>query len=220
MQSSSQVEGRLGRDYQEVEWLRGTGTQYCETDINPKALTTNVTVIKGDVTLLTVEDSKFSIMGRWNDSKGLCYYGVYTQVANNENWFYFRYGVLGSNFNRDYLTRFGSAPLNLHYELNFHDAVLNDYTYQKTFTLLGETNSIMYIGAYKDNSLNLVIHNENANYKTFTIYNKDTLLATYVPCYRKTDRKTGFCKIDASTGTVTFFPNLGEGDEWIIGAKV
>ena len=50
-------------------------------------------------------------------------------------------------------------------------------------------------------------------------YNNDTLLYEFVPCYRKSDNKTGFMKITVADGSAVFLPNMGE-DEWKIGTVV
>ena len=72
---SSAADSRLPTGFREVQWLQGTGTQYCVTDIYPIYDSNDYTSIKGDFTVLDRENSRFSIATYWVQSTNAYRYG-------------------------------------------------------------------------------------------------------------------------------------------------
>lgn len=222
---SSATESRIPNEYREVQWLRGTGTQYCETNFVPKIYpnTNNYSGIKGDITILNLNNSKLSIMADdiygGSASQGRTRFGI---EINNGN-FTFDYGFLGASAypspsTKSYLlSNFGSAPLDLHYEINIYDGniKLNNVSYP---IYSGNTTSFnkLLIGAYYSGLSNISVLNENTLIKAFSVYEKNELIGEYIPCYRKSDNKAGFYE----TSTGIFLTNLGSGSDWLVGPKV
>ena len=217
--SSSQSPSRIPTEYQEVQWLRGTGVQYCDTGYYPISSASNFTSIKGDVTVLDLSVSKLAIAG--NDISGGNYYESSGIKIGNSN-FVFYAGVENDTYTiRTFaLADYGTAPLNLHYENNDYNVVLNDTSSNRPQQQFGNIYNTILIGAYRNSSGNIVIHNENVNIKAFSIYNKDTLLTDVIPCYRKSDRKPGFYVTNPRNSGQYFITNLGNSSDWLIGNKV
>ena len=80
------------------------------------------------------------------------------------------------------------------------------------------TKPLIIGGTYNTND-DVSVANTQVSVKSFTVYNVDTLLYEFVPCYRTLDHKTGFMKITVADGSTEFFPNQGT-DEWVIGPTV
>ena len=62
---SSVGDSRLPTGFREVQWLQGSGTQYCVTDIPVVYSATDFTSIKGNITILDRSTSKFEIATFW-----------------------------------------------------------------------------------------------------------------------------------------------------------
>ena len=226
---SASAKSRLPTGFREVQWLQGSGTQYCVTDIYPKYDASNFTAIRGDFTALDSQNSKFEIGSHWNQSTGSV--SVSHNFAVNFGYMQslpsstyaplllFRYGRDGNNNASVNMSNF-VYPLDIHYELNKLSIVHNGGTSTRSAPSTGEytaTKPLVIGGTYNGNDIN--IYNTQTRYKEFKIYNNNTLLYEFVPCYRKSDNKTGFMKITVADGSTEFFPNMGT-DEWIIGTVV
>lgn len=225
MASSSSQHGRLPVGFREVEWLQGSGTQYCVTDIYPTSTNQNTyTSIRGDITVLNKTTSKFGIQTYWFQSNNVYNYGFYCGYVKSitqqgeayHTSFIFRFGPNSANNSRNFDNEV--FPLDLHYELNRESTTIDNYTLAKYQYMYTATNPLVIGGNY-NTSYVVTPYNENTRCKSFKIYNVDTLLYEFVPCYRTSDHKTGFMKITVADGSTEFFPNLGE-DEWIIGPVV
>ena len=220
--------GRLPTGFQEVEWLQGTGTQYCITDVYPVYDSSNFTAIRGDFTALTNQNSRFEISSQWLQSSNSHKFGVtftYAQSLPSGSYaptLIFRYGKVNQDTATISMNNF-VYPLDVHYELNKTTIVHNGGTsnrYQPSTAYYTATKPFVIGGYYSSaSSDNVIPWNIQSQFKSFKIYNNDTLLYEFVPCYRKSDNKTGFMKLIVADGDAEFFPNLGE-DEWIIGTVV
>lgn len=233
MASAAQQSGRLGADYQEVQWLQGTGTQYCETDVYPKNDNgTNFIGIKGNLTVLDKQNSSFSIGATWSDRttsnprtmQYKCYYLYGRQITPTTETYTARFILNDGLPNHTHVSlelTNNVFPVDIHYELNKRNVVVNQTTYDKSTMLAYNSNRQIIIGGTSSISDGVSVDNNLVRVKQIDVYNIDTLLYEFVPCYRKSDSKTGFCKIDASDGTVTFFPSISSSnEEWLIGPSV
>lgn len=219
---ASSSNGRLPIGFKEVEWLQGTGSQYCLTDIYPISDHSNYTCIKGDVVLLDKNNSRFQISTLWLESGSTQYYEVnYLQIAptGNSRIFTFKYGA-GYAYKLEVELNNYVFPLDAHYEINKNNAIFNQTSYTKGASQWSATKPLIIGGYYSSsNSDTVIVRNTQSRLKTFKIYNNDTLIYEIVPCYRTSDNKTGFMKITVADGSTTFFPNMAT-DEWIIGSVV
>lgn len=217
---SSAAESRLPAGFREVQWLQGTGTQYCETDIYPIHLNNQYTCIKGNITILDKVNSKFFIGAQWYQN----YSGVLTEFGFSCNFdnavFKIYYGMKSANQASFNLTN-NTYPLDVHYEINENNLILNNSTQSKYETYITyNANDPILIGADNGTFPPRGVSNNLVRVKSFYVYDGTTLLYEFVPCYRKSDNKTGFCKITVADGSAEFFPNLSEEAEWIIGPIV
>lgn len=206
MASSPLPHGRLPARYREVEWLQGTGTQYCVTNYCPQFNVNEKTVIKGDVTVINQGNPFFDIMATWVNGSTAVGYGV--MISNSA--FFFYNGSTG-----DTSIPIASVPIDFHYELNVSNYILNDRTLPKWDRTVNNTTYPFIIGARSLNG-SISVYNQNVRIKEFYIYNENQLLSEIIPCYRKSDNVAGFYE----TGTQTFLTNLGSGTDWIVGPVV
>ena len=228
---SSSPQGRLPTGFREVQWLQGSGTQYCVTDIPVVYSASDFTSIKGNVTVLDSNTSKFEIGTYWTTTSPNTQtwrYGCAFSYAESQPsgtsapTLFFRYGKTNSANVTVNMSNF-VYPLDLHFEINANTLVYNNVTLQKSQDGIYYNSNIMsrklVIGGCQIASGAINVFNTGVQYKNLYIYNNDTLLYEFVPCYRKEDGKTGFMKITVADGSSVFFPNMGE-DEWIIGSIV
>lgn len=231
--ASSSPQGRLPTGFREVEWLQGSGTQYCVTDIPVKYSASDYTAIKGNVIALDTQTSKFEIGTYWpSTSSGVATsyrYGCsfsYAQSLPSGTYaptLFFRFGKTNSANATVNMSNF-VYPLDIHFEINKTTLVHNGGTSQKVNTGGYYDSSIMsryiVIGGSQTAGGSINVFNTGSRYKSLYIYNNDTLLYELIPCYRASDNKTGFMKLTVADGNMTFFPNMGEDAEWIIGPVV
>lgn len=215
MASSLSQHGRLPTGFREVQWLQSSGTQYCVTDIYPVYDANNCTVIRGDFTALHAQNSKFEIATAWTGSGISWRYGCAFSQSTLLFWFgntnYANASVNYSNY---------VYPLDMHFEINRDNLVHNGGTSTKpTVVTAYSASRPLVIGGIQASNGTVNVSNTQVRYKAFKIYNNNRLLYEFVPCYRKSDNKTGFMKITVADGSTEFFPNMGT-DEWIIGSVV
>lgn len=223
---SASAKSRLPTGFREVQWLQGSGTQYCITDIIPVYDSSTFTSIRGDFTALDAQNSKYEVGTFWTQSSSAFRYGCafsYGQSLPSVTYapiLFFRYGKTNLDNATVNMSNF-VYPLDIHYELNKNSVVHNGETSTRTSpsTIYYTSNRPLVIGGNYGGDGSITITNAQTRYKSFKIYNNNTLLYEFVPCYRKSDNKTGFMKITVADGSTEFFPNMGT-DEWIIGPVV
>ena len=222
--ASSSPQGRLPTGFREVQWLQGSNVQYSDTGIYPVSNVSNYTSIKGDVTILNKTTGAFDIKTTWMEGGSLQTYGCYFHQAQQlpsgtyiQN-FAFEFGA-GNAYRIDQNLSNSVYPLDIHFELNKIQAILNGTTFSKGASHWTATKPLVIGGYYNysDGDINIICN--NVRFKEIYVYNLNTLVYELVPCYRSHDGKTGFMKIDVASGTTEFCPNLGT-SEWIIGPVV
>jgi len=176
--------GKLPSEYQQVDYLECTGTQYIDTDFTPNINTKvyaefYVTTIPcglyssdSNASLSTNFSSYISSGGKWRFGSG----SATVPISNNSLYTSFqdKTGIMinGTNF----------------YE---YDTSITDFTSTKILTLL-RTNSVGFKGKI---------------YR-FKVYNKNIIVRNFVPCYRKSDNKLGMY----DTVNNVFYINQGTGE--------
>ena len=228
--SSSQ--GRLPTGFKEVEWLQGTGTQYCVTDIYPvNDNSTNFIAVRGNLTVLNKQNSSFTLGTYWRQtSSGStysyrydCRYIYAHQITQQSDTYKGLFLIEDTRTNGAAHVTFDFTnyvfPVDVHYELNKTNVVVNNSSYNKQTMLAYNSTKPLIIGGTYNTNDDVSVANTQVRVKSFTVYNVDTLLYEFVPCYRTSDHKTGFMKITVADGSTEFFPNQGT-DEWIIGPTV
>ena len=178
----------LPDDYQEVEYIQSSGTQYIDTGINPKIKPRVV------VNMMLLNSSDQDYWGNKNIDASTYFANFADGVL-----MYYRYGST-SSIN----TGVGAPRLNEFYEWDVSDVIyLNKvkvYTTSNVYTYNANQSSI-YLFKSGRNSYGSF----RASY--FILYDGDEKVREYYPCYRKSDNAVGlFDKVSN-----TFFPNLGSG---------
>lgn len=200
----SSASGRLPAEYQEVQWLRGTGTQYCETAFSPYYTGDSFISMKGDITILNASSSSLRICAYESDQYGL-------QVSG-------RNVTVGIQPNHGYGTSIsGSAPIDAHYEINKTNVIINNIVQSISFEQYSIQNKIL-IGAWQPSSI--IADNNDVLIKTIYLYDDETLISEIIPCTRKADGKAGFYQTNVPTGYDNFIYNLGSGSDWLVGPNV
>lgn len=186
----------LPEGYQEVEFIESTGTQYLNTGVTPKGSIGFETKFKTN-NIYSQSESKYgSIFGGRDDSQ-LNEVQLTTYISEGVSYGTFRY----ANSSHE-----GNIELNT---INNIKYIGNDYITNKgTYQLPRETFSSPY-------PMTIFAVNDGGEIKQFglvrlyklKIYDGETLIRDYVPCYRTNDNVIGlYDKINA-----TFITNQGKG---------
>lgn len=196
----------LPPEYQQVEYLESTGTQYINTNIQ--------------------NNVQFDYYVK------LCFTG-YTTANDNSNYIF---GVWGYDNRRFVAINITSGQLSIGYSTGFssggnitlntiHEISGNLHSGSQTLHLDGVqkitmTNSgnitpvknILFLAA---NSVNSIVDYSKAKVYRFTLTYNGTAILDFIPCYRKSDSKPGMYDLV----TDTFFTNAGTG-EFSVGNNV
>lgn len=191
------MELRLPPEYQEVEYIENTGTQYIETNFIP---TMDATVsVEWDFMLTVVQNGDQMMFGARNGTKQ----SVQGEFYDHKKW-YVRVATKGYTAISDTLsigTKYSAKCDNEHFRVNNKE--LSPTEDNNTGTLVP-----LYIFAwnYKQASSNKYINKGLRMYKLI-FKNGNTETANFVPCYRKSDGEIGMY----DTVTKTFYTNSGTG---------
>ena len=222
MISSLKSESIIPKEYREVKWLRGTGTQYCKTSYAPKIMQGDYrnSSIRGSLTVLNKSTAKLAILA--DDIYGGTVNGhTRLGIKINNQTFSFDYGFQPDNKEKNYaLSAYSEENIDLSFELN---RVNSDYSMilnENTFSAYSGGNMANFnqylIGAYYTGLEQITVLNQDVLIKKLSIYEGDTLISDIIPCYRKADNKAGFYE----TGTGLFLTNQGSGSDWLIGPNI
>lgn len=194
----------LPDEYQQVEYLEGTGTQYIDTGVMPSN-NTNIE-LKYKYTTTDLSSSNSRVFGsRGSGSSDRCFYiGL-----NNTRWYINYNNVSNYSLGIDW----GEVDTNIHILKNNGGAFYFDDVNVITFpsgTFTGAYNAIMF-GA---NSKGTILASQSRVYYC-KIYNNSTLIRDFVPCYRKTDSVAGMYDLANNV----FYTNAGIGT-FVVGNDV
>lgn len=194
-------EPRLPEEFQEVEYIRGTGTQYITTDV----VLLEHDKIETDVKLpFGTYENEWLFGSRNGDSLTGSYEYIYKQ---NDS------GVVVYIRNEGDDTSLGEVPLNEKIKITTIDdnITINSSNGETTFTTLNGTsgdtvNNLMIFtcNISPDTTTNTPLIDEDSGpgsfeLYSFNIYRDDQLIREYVPCYRKSDNKTGLYDLVTDT---------------------
>ena len=174
-------------DYQQVEYIESSGTQYIDSGIAPSSISPIVKI-------------KFYYKTRVGESNAL--FGCW---GANDTRFQIWWNGIGIGTVMSY-----SFTNNTMYEIELNGvvprAVINGTTYTSGITKdNGFSTSNMYLFSRNESgSANAGMPQQLYYCK---IYNNDVLVRNFVPCYRKSDNEIGLY----DTITQTFFTNAGTG---------
>lgn len=199
------MELRLPSEYQEVEYIENTGTQYIITDLlfpkeleNPK--------IEWGFMQIAVPSGDNMVFGYW--SNGSIYYEVYNSTALS-------YASIGKN----HYDRISNANLTkdmfIAGVMTKETMYLNGYSYATNAEdTIDQSVRPMAIFAWNSTS-GRTYTNKGARIYYLRFFDGNTKMADYVPCYRKSDGEIGMY----DTVTKTFYTNSGA-DTFLKGADI
>lgn len=207
----------LPEEYQEVEWLRGSTTQFCTTAYAPSVRPPTWMELIGDITIVNISNAKFAFGLTWTDD---VQYSFGVTITGGKIYFY--YGNSSSDTKNYKLSNWGTAPLNIHFELRADKIIINGTSYTRNVQLFPNTNNKMLIGKMSSDE---AAQNTQVQIKHLKLYNKlsgptGALITEIIPCYRISDGKAGFYQTNVPDGEANFITNEAEGNDWIIGPVV
>lgn len=205
----------LPDEYQEVEYIKGTGSQYCSIPFKI-GVYNGFHGIKGDVeivenypqlTILSENESQSSISWRkW----GIEITGTRCNVG------LLRAGTGGS---AKYI--YVDLTRNIHFEINSDSVVINNYSQSFSFVNTDYGGQNTNIGRSTSPSPPYyTISNQNVRIKKLSFYENDILVCELIPCYRKSDDVAGFYLTNPPSGYSNFLTNQGTGADWVVGNDV
>lgn len=201
---------RLPNEYQEVEYIESTGTQYIDTGVAP----TNKTNIKLDIEFISGESNSWipliaertrltnsyqAMLGIWinSNTKEIALNYADTDTA----------GITGTN---------GSGR---HVYSNTKNKFYLDNTLIKTLSTSSFTSTLnLYVFALNelnDGSTNIETRNCTAKLYELKIYDDNILIRDFIPCYRKLDNEIGLYDLVNNQ----FYTNQGTG-VFLMGTEV
>jgi len=201
----------LPDEYQEVQWLRGTGTQYCETAFSPYYDSNTFIGISCDLTVLNFTTSEVRIDCRIPTNNQN--YGFALSASGQKN-LTIRYPNSGTGFN---LSSY-DVPFDIHALLKQNICSVNNQI-ESIEPVQFTTADKILIGAYQG-TFGIVPWNTDTLIKKVTIYDNDDIVSEIIPCTRKSDGKAGFYQTNVPTGYDNFIYNLGSGSDWLVGPNV
>lgn len=208
----------LPEEFQEVEWLQGTGSQYFSLSQYGIGLTSenHFYGIKGDIEELNA--TRYSLLtinahiGRPSQSQ----YREWNVKGN--------YGDLEAGYypyNATDIKLRVEDELTYHFEINRYSIVINNSELNNVQFPAGSFCNNLYIGARLGTNESLIVENSSVKIKSIKLTYDDSVMYELIPCYRKLDNKAGlFYWIDYSQGTSGFITNRGSGSDFLVGPDV
>lgn len=174
----------LPQEYQEVEYIESSGTQYIDTGFKPN------------------QNTLIKIKGIINNNAFI--FGTRTGYSNKAFGICSTSSKLRGDFNDINQDSYISADLVFTAELGNYKFVANG-TNIATFTQVNFQCDYNLVLFANNNGGNIVFSNSQIDY--FQIYDNNTLVRNFIPCYRKSDNVIGL--YDSVNGT--FYTNAGSG---------
>lgn len=208
---SSEKIPRLPEEYQEVTWIRGTGTQWCSIPYRLGFSDGHFYGLKGDIRQVSSGNySQFCISSE---------VGLASQTQFYRMWGARLYGGLNVGESPIVFPRYND-PNDYHFEINRNSIVINDYVVNNP-QYTQEFGDTIELGARQATNDSRLVENSNVEIKSIIITYDDQKLAEFIPCYRKSDNKAGlFYWIDYSQGTSGFITNRASGSDFLVGEDI
>ena len=215
---NSYEESSLPEEYQEVAWLRGSGTQYLNLYEFGIGLTSDNHFygIIGDIEEL--DASRYSILTINAHS------GRPSQAQYNEWKIQGAYGDLDAGYypyNSSAISLGVDEELSYHFEINRNSIIINNSVLSDPQFPVNSYCVNLYIGARLGTDESRIVENNNVLIKSIKLTYDNAVYREFIPCYRKSDNKAGFFYwIDYSQGTSGFITNSASGSDFLIGPDV
>ena len=194
---------KLPKEYQEVEYLESTGTQYIDTGVIPQA--NSRTKIKLEFTSSTQTQYAGFFGAQVDDSNTYGY--TFSNVAGNAIKFKGSKNYMGGP----------TFAINVSYEIDcsINTFNINGTNYTNTDTWSKTMDESIYI--FTRNSAGVAMSSTFTTGRLyyFMQYEGDALIRDYIPCYRKSDNIPGLYDLVNNV----FYTNAGTGT-FLVGADV
>ena len=191
----------LPKEYQQVEYLESTGTQYIDTLFLPNNKTRVLCEFeapKCDTQHTTIFWASTGQDGRFN------FHANYTRLGFSVGYGSYSIAEFGTKTKQKSVVDFNRNAVTVNDEM----ATLQKHTFTAARTMVF-FNSLGHWG------LELNQGKSQARIYAAKIYDDDTIVRDFIPCYRKSDNKAGM--YDLVNGE--FYTNQGTG-EFILGGEV
>ena len=184
--SATQNDQLLPSEYQQIEWLGSTGTQYIDTGFIPN----NRTDFEISFEIIDENKDLQRILGGYNDNKN-CRYELYYK---NDSSYGFNYYM--STYNSS------TSPLSIEIEKKGDTLIVNNQTINLNNINFNGDKTMYLFASSRDDTL-------KASMKLyhFKLYDETNLIRDFIPCYRKSDNVRGL--YDTIEGK--FYTNAGTG---------
>ena len=203
---------RLPNEYQELEYIQSTGTQYIDTGVAP----TNKTNIKLDIEFISGESNKWIPLiaerTKVSDYSGFsAMFGIW--INSNTKEIALNYadtdtaGITGTNGDGRHIY---SNTENKFYLDNTLIKTLSTSSFTSTINLYVFALNELFIGSTK-----IETRNCTAKLYELKIYDDNILIRDFVPCYRKSDNEIGMYDLVSNQ----FYTNAGTG-VFLMGTEV
>ena len=203
---------RLPNEYQEVEYIESTGTQYIDTGVAP----TNKTNIKLDIEFISGESNKWiPLIAERTKVSAYSGYSAMFGIWINSNTKEIALNYAGT----DTAGITGTNGDGRHIYSNTENKFYLDNTLIKTLSTSSFTSTInLYVFALNElfiGSTKIETRNCTAKLYELKIYDDNILIRDFVPCYRKSDNEIGMYDLVNNV----FYTNAGTG-VFLMGTEV
>lgn len=196
---------RLPVEYQEVEYLESTGTQWIKTDIEGRFSVS----LESEVIFTDNQDSySVGFLDGFFRIGGIGYYGLKTQIGYGSTY------SLGPSHSLSLSKRYKYKTILEpgNQEVYLDDVLVSTSAFAKNVDTLTGVHFGIFARLNNDSSASLF---SKVKMYYLKISDGGELLGHFIPCYRKSDSKPGMY----DTVTKTFYTNSGT-SEFLVGADV
>lgn len=211
--------GKLPNEYQEVEYLQSTGTQYINTGYILQSMNFSV-------------DAELSIDNTYPGSYGEQYFfGVFNNLkffraGTYQGYWYAEIGYSSGTISRfKNLTAVANTRTHIILGNNSSESFMeiNGTRYTNTVVTDKPTKSIFFFGISNNGSLYTTAPFVGGKFYSFKIKDDGILVRDFIPCYRKSDGVAGMYDTvnevfhtNAGSGTFTIGQNVGSDGLYIL----
>lgn len=184
---------KLPSQFQQIDYIQSTGTQYINTGIYPKT----ETIAKARYKLVARSASPFA--ARWSGAETYDTFGIYCNTLTTSVFYFGRYS------NTEYITLPTTLNQIIDITIGIDNIIIDNHDYGITRSALQSTQPI-YL--FCMNNMGVAEFPSRAAMYSFVIIENENVLMNMIPCVRKLDSKPGMY----DTVTKTFFTNAGTGE--------
>lgn len=194
---------RLPNEYQEVEYIQSTGTQYIDTGILPSS-NTNITM---DYEYISGQSGKYVPLACERITVGSDMFGIWINESTKE--IAINYGDVDTS------AISGTNGAGRHTYSNDRNKWYLDGSLIKTISTssFSSTSTLFIFGL--NSGTEIETRDCTAKLYSFTAYQNSNLIRNFVPCYRKSDNEIGMYDLVSNQ----FYTNAGTG-VFLMGAEV